>query len=361
MIGGIIVVLAIAIKQGWITSCIRIIECCLPKHKKGVERPGEIHRRNDDGSGPGQVSGSGHTSRFKGAQGEEALEDCEDDIENETIAPANKKIRRDYTHGGQSFADAATAALAAKQLRHYQQQQQLNLRQQQQQQMENQLIGAYFDPNTNNNNSGASTTSSPTYSNTPQMMFYPPQESSGPPVPLPRIPPSSEPLLTSPPRLTRAQTFQAHMFESQDSSPPNPVRRWNSSTPNSPPPQYTAYNNPLSCQQQQQNEIGIKSNSPKPIPYAFGSPATQLQPQERLQQPNQDHQQQPVAPPCWLVNTMGENDDVAITIGPMAAPSNRLQALSKEQQEEEAVARPMQTEVQSPPPSSPLPDTSQNT
>jgi len=369
LIGGIIIVLAVAIKQGWMTRCIRILECCLPKNKKKVHRSEEIHRRNDGGRGPGQVSASGRSAGFKG---EEPLEDGENDYDDEIISPANKKMKTTYSNGGLSFADAATSALAAKQWRHYQQQQlslqqqqqqlQIELQQQEQQQhrkqveMDNQLIGAYFDP-TNSNINGGSTTSSPPYSPTPsQMMFYSPQASQGLPVPVPCIQPSSAPALTSSPRLTRAQTFQAHMFEPQqqrpDFSTPSPIRCWNSLTPNSPPPQYTAYTNPLSCQQQQQNDIEFNSNSPKHIPYAVGSPAAQFQ---REQQEQRDHQQEPVAPPpCWLVNAMGENDDVAVTIGPIASPSNLPRAFSKEETAATgtpAIVQPMQTEAPPPPPS----------
>ncbi|KAL4528472.1 hypothetical protein Ndes2437A_g03041 [Nannochloris sp. 'desiccata'] len=375
LIGGVIIVLAVAIKQGWITKCIKIIECCLPKYKKRLERSGEIHRRPDDGSGPGQVAASGRKrSRFKGIQGEEALEDDKDNNGDETIAPSNNKMNIMRTNGGLSFADAATAALAAKQWRHHHQQLslrqqheqlQMQLQQQQQEQQQiqvkNQLIGAYFDYN----NSGASTTSSPTYSPTPsQMMFYSPQASPGPPVPMSRLQPPSAPLLALSPHLTRAQTFQAHMFQPQqqcqDFSPPSPgsLRRWNTFTPNSPPPQYTAFNNPLSWKQEQQKQIEINSNST--VPYAVGSPGAQFQQEEeeeeeeeeQLQQQYQYQQQQPVATPCWLVNTTGENDDVAMTIGPMSAPLNLPQAFSKAAAAAADAAQPMQTKAPPPPPSS---------
>jgi hypothetical protein len=231
LIGGVIVVLAVAIKQGWMKRCIKIIECCLPKRR--LKRSKHINRRNNDGGGQGEV---------------------EESHQDEIITPANKKMN--------TFADAASAALAAKKWRHYQQQQkslreqQLQLQlQQQQMALESQLIGACLDPNTTNNNAISSTTSSPTYSPIPfQMMFYSPQTSPGP-TPMQLLHPPS----VSSPHLTRAQTFQPHMFQSQQqqqshSPPTSPLRCWNTFS-SQPLQQYTtAYNNPLSWQQQQQRQ-----------------------------------------------------------------------------------------------------------
>jgi hypothetical protein len=370
LIAGIIVVLVVAIRQGWMKRCMKIIAWCIPKYK-GKESNGGRNRDNDAGGDRGQISASGRKrSRFNGAgQGADALEDCDRGAGgDETITPASKKMNSMYTNGGLSLADAATAALAAKQWRHYQQQQ-ISLRQQQQQlaqqqlleqqqqqeiALENQLIGAYFDSNNSPNISNGGASSSPSTAFPPipsHMMFYSPETSPGPRVPMmPMIqaPPSS-------PHLTRAQTVHAHMFTQPqqqqqnniDTLPRSPLRRWNTFTPHTAEqqPQFTAYNNPLSWQQQLQEQQHTQ--------FAVGSPSAPhfhhpLQQQQGYPQ-RQQQQQQPASPSCWTVNAVGENnDDMAMTIGPMSSDALHLPPASQQMFVEGAGAGPPPVQATTP-------------
>ncbi len=361
LIAGIIVVLVVAIKQGWMKRCIGIIRCCIPKYRKKKSRA-RNDGSNDGGGGDGN-GGNVHVagrkrSRFKDAgQGDEPQDgDMYTNGGDQMLAPANKKMNSMYPHGGITFADAASAALAAKQWRHYQQQQ-LSLRQQQQQLqlqqqqmvLENQLIGAYFDPNSTTTPSTTSPTSSPTPS---QMMFYSPQTSPGP-APMPFMQP---PAPVSPHHLTRAQTFQAHhMFQQQQqqqqenfSPSPSPLRRWNTfAYPQQQAPQFTAYNNPLSWQQQQQQQLERSTSLSQPSPFAaVGSPAAAHFHQQ---------QHQAVSPPHWLVNALGENaddDNMAMTIGPMQAGYNAPQQMLARE------GPPLPPAAEAPPPPPPPPNSS---